>query len=53
MTMSTKKIRHVCIKCGSKKYEIFMKRINDWHQGQWICANADRCSKDKDPNYRG
>jgi hypothetical protein len=29
--------RHVCDKCGRHRLEEFMEKINEWHQGQWIC----------------
>lgn len=31
------KKRHRCRKCGRKIMEIFMRKVNDWHQGQWEC----------------
>jgi len=34
------KKRHICLKCKRNRMEIFMIRINSWHQGQWQCRQC-------------
>jgi len=51
-TKSGRKVRHTCRICGSKKYERFMRKVNEWHQGQWECVARWKCERDKNANYR-
>jgi hypothetical protein len=38
--------RHYCIYCGKHRKEIFMEKINEWHQGQWKCnTKYKNCKK--------
>jgi len=41
-----KKVRHVCAKCGGKKYEKFLIKRG----GVWICYKSEKCEK-RFPNY--
>jgi len=39
--------RGVCSRCGHKLPTYKMKKINKWHQGQWICEQCGESEIDE------